>query len=237
MDIIITPQIVVSGILGGFLPSFLWLWFWLYQDRKHPEPKGLLAITFILGMITVFIAMVAERAIINSGLGDTLTIIINSVIEEVLKLGIPAIFIFNAKSIDEPIDYAVYLITAALGFAALENFAFVLSVSSTGMIGTIVSTSNLRFVGATVLHAVTATSMGLAIGWNFYKSRLKKWEAALLGLFTASALHMGFNLIIMKGSIAHIAIIHAVLWSLVVIAVILIHRMVERNERFFNHNH
>jgi RsiW-degrading membrane proteinase PrsW (M82 family) len=221
---------IIPGILGGFLPVFLWLWFWLYQDRKNPEPKGLLIITFILGMLIVFPAIYLETKVLEVVSNEFLYTIINSSIEEILKLGIPAAFLFRAKALNEPVDYAVYLVTAALGFAALENFLFILNISFTSSIVQVINASNLRFVGATVLHAVTAGAAGLAIGWNFYKEKYKRWEGAFYGLLIASVLHILFNLIIIKGAIAHIAIVHAVLWALVVVTVVLFKKMIRQHD-------
>ncbi len=45
------PKILSIAFLGGVLPSLLWLWFWIKEESKKPEPKGLLAVVFILGMV------------------------------------------------------------------------------------------------------------------------------------------------------------------------------------------
>ena len=40
---------VLLAIVGGFLPTFFWLWFWLQEDHKKPEPMRLVMKTFIVG--------------------------------------------------------------------------------------------------------------------------------------------------------------------------------------------
>jgi RsiW-degrading membrane proteinase PrsW (M82 family) len=42
------PRVVGLAFIGGIIPSFLWLWFWLKEDKKNPEPKGVLTIVFII---------------------------------------------------------------------------------------------------------------------------------------------------------------------------------------------
>jgi RsiW-degrading membrane proteinase PrsW (M82 family) len=42
------------AILGGIGPAMLWLWFWLKEDRLHPEPKALLTRVFLFGGLAVF---------------------------------------------------------------------------------------------------------------------------------------------------------------------------------------
>ena len=47
-------------ILLALLPGIVWLLFYLQEDR-HPEPKRLLALVFLLGMVWAVIAFVAEK--------------------------------------------------------------------------------------------------------------------------------------------------------------------------------
>src|SRR3989344_421870 len=47
-------------IIGaGFIPSFLWLNFYLRKDC-HPDPKGLIILTFALGMLVAPLAVAAQ---------------------------------------------------------------------------------------------------------------------------------------------------------------------------------
>ena len=55
----LTASTLFFALAGGFIPSLLWLWFWLKED-SHPEPRANLIYTFIAGMIVVPIAMVFE---------------------------------------------------------------------------------------------------------------------------------------------------------------------------------
>ena len=55
----LTASTLFFAIAGGFIPSLLWLWFWLKED-SHPEPRTNLIYTFIAGMIVVPIAMIFE---------------------------------------------------------------------------------------------------------------------------------------------------------------------------------
>ena len=48
---------LIVALVGGLLPAFLWLFFWLREDKEHPEPKGLLFFTFLAGMSTVILVL------------------------------------------------------------------------------------------------------------------------------------------------------------------------------------
>ena len=67
-DIVISdPKILILAFLGGIIPSLLWLWFWLKEEEKgKSEPSGLLAICFIVGMISVFFVLPLEKFIQNN---------------------------------------------------------------------------------------------------------------------------------------------------------------------------
>jgi RsiW-degrading membrane proteinase PrsW (M82 family) len=45
------------GLLGGLLPALLWLWFFLKEDSKRPEPKWLILAAFLAGMLAVILAL------------------------------------------------------------------------------------------------------------------------------------------------------------------------------------
>jgi RsiW-degrading membrane proteinase PrsW (M82 family) len=53
---------ILFALAGGILPALLWLWFWLKEDRLHPEPRRLIVLTFLAGMAMVAFALVLEQA-------------------------------------------------------------------------------------------------------------------------------------------------------------------------------
>ena len=55
--------------------------------------------------------------------------------------------------------------------------------------------SHLRFLGATLLHAVSSGIVGYAIAVSFYKDAQKKQFLAI-GLFFATVLHAMFNMLV-----------------------------------------
>lgn len=122
--------------------------------------------------------------------------------EEVIKYIGARRFVLKGKDFDEPVDAMIYLITVALGFAAFENILFLIpAFGSTLFEGFIVT--NLRFLGATLLHAVSSGVVGYAIALSFYRrGDQKRYLGA--GLLFATALHTLFNILVMhadKGSL------------------------------------
>lgn len=203
------------SLVGGVLPALLWLWFWLREDRLHPEPRGLVILSFIAGMIAVLPALMAEQWVCGQVVANSLSecptglsaarnvffVIIGwSVIEEILKYIASYCSALRSRENDEPIDALIYLITVALGFAALENTLFLSGAIKTGGIFEGINIGVLRFVGASLLHVVTSGFVGFCIALAFYKSRVAKRIYRSLGILGAIILHSVFNFYILDSS-------------------------------------
>ena len=106
------------AFVGGLVPALFWLWFWLREDKERPEPYLLIALAFIGGMMVVPIALPLQKYALDNFSGDNL-IFIWVIIEETLKYAAALLMILWNKEVDEPIDVIIYMITIALGFAAL----------------------------------------------------------------------------------------------------------------------
>lgn len=187
------------SLLGGVLPALLWLWFWLREDRLHPEPRSLIVISFMAGMLGVLFALPIEQWIWNLTSNMTLVIAGWAIVEEVFKFSASYFGALRARENDEPIDSLIYLITAALGFAALENALFLAGAVKTGGFVQGLDLGVLRFVGASLLHVVSSGALGFFLALGFYKrGRTRKIDAGL-GIISAIMLHALFNLFILKG--------------------------------------
>ena len=192
-------------LAAALLPTLIWLVFFLKED-VHPEPRKLLLYTFAIGAI-ISLPVLATQIIFQGVhsffpplLQTTLVLVLGlALIEEVFKF-LAAYWAVNDKSaFDEPIDAMIYMITAALGFATIENIFIIgnsFDLLNKVMLGSTLSTILLRFVGATFLHTL---SSGL-LGYYWARGRAKKTIATSLtfGLILATILHAVFNYLILK---------------------------------------
>jgi RsiW-degrading membrane proteinase PrsW (M82 family) len=46
-------QTATFAVLGGVLPPLIWLWFWLKEDTRRPEPKALIGLAFLSGILAI----------------------------------------------------------------------------------------------------------------------------------------------------------------------------------------
>lgn len=194
------------AFLGGLLPSFIWLYFLLKEDAKHPEPKTLIAFTFVAGMMAVPLALPLEYYA-KVHLGDNMSVIVAwTLIEEILKYLMAAALILWRNAVDEEPDYVIYMITVALGFASMENMLFLITPISEGNLTTGFFTGNIRFLGSTLLHVVASSAIGFALAFSAKSRPPARMIAAAVGLILAVVLHTAFNaLIINSGASASLA--------------------------------
>mgnify|MGYP001580168344 FL=1 len=191
-------------MLGGFLPSLLWLHFYLRKDL-HPEPKKRLIETFALGMLLAPLAIAAQWLFaylgaqfapgsdIASSSGFFLWAAFS---EEVVKLLAVYYLVIHIPEFDEPVDAMIYLITGALGFAEVENI-FVIYKNIPDGVSLTVQILALRTIGATLLHALSSAIVGyfLALAW-FHEPHRRKliW----FGVGAATLFHFTFNTLLLN---------------------------------------
>lgn len=193
----------------GLLPSAIWLFFFIKEHKRHPENPLQIIFAFLLGGITTFLAYYGQvflyEYILSSFAREApISIFFFAGVEEVLKwLGV-VIFVHTASKFGrfvDPMRPMIYAITVALGFAAVENIALLITHSSAveaaAASSIIFELLVLRFIGATLLHSVTSGIVGFHWAGAIVKKQNPGWHI-LAGLFIATLLHAVFNYLIIN---------------------------------------
>lgn len=218
---------LIYAVLGGILPALFWLWFWTQEDKLHPEPRMRLFFCFIGGMACVALAYFPQRWIFGE-LGSpahlTFPILLAwAAIEEIVKYGVVAIAALHSKDCDEPVDVMIYFVTVALGFAALENTAFILKDLITDGAGIIVG--NERFIGASIVHVVSSSLLGFCIALEFYKKLPWKIAMRVVGLSLAIAVHTGFNIFVVHKNGNNTMLAFGLMWMMALVILLLFEKI------------
>ena len=173
-------------------------------------------------MLVVLFALPMEQWLWNFTSNMAFVIIGWAIIEEGLKFVASYFGALRDRANDEPIDSLIYLITAALGFAALENTLFLAGAIKTGGFIQGFDLGVLRFVGASLLHVVSSGTLGFFLALGFYKRGSIKKIDACIGLFAAIILHTLFSLFILKGegSGLHTVTVFVFVWLAVILLLI-----------------
>ena len=203
--------VFLIAALGGLLPALLWLAFWLMEDRCEPEPKRYLFFCFLAGMAAVPLVLPLETAA-DIYLDGSQLLLAWAVIEELLKFGAAYLAALRFRVFDEPLDGVIYLVTAALGFSALENALFLVDPASAGDALRMLVMGDLRFIGASLLHVLASATIGISLALSFHQSAAKRRLAAAIGVILAVSLHALFNLLILTSGCGKIFLVFLALW-------------------------
>lgn len=212
------------AFLSGLIPALFWVWFWLREDSRKPEPYFLIAISFIAGMAVVPIALPIQKAAIELYSGVYLTVVW-VIIEEVLKYAIALGLILWNKEVDEPIDMVIYMLMVALGFSALENALFIFNPLAAGSYLDSALTGGFRFLGATLLHVLASGTVGVCLALSYYKTKITQVITGTIGLFMAIVLHALFNFFIMNYSGETILVVFLFVWMGIIILFLLFEKI------------
>lgn len=113
-----------------------------------------------------------------------------------------------------------------MGFSALENTLYLIEPIAKNIdIGTILITGNMRFLGATVLHSVSVTLVGVLMGLAHTFSRFWRTSYAWIGLFIATGLHTVFNYFIIQDTRQSTINAIAGVWIVAVIVILIYDRL------------
>jgi RsiW-degrading membrane proteinase PrsW (M82 family) len=188
----------------GTLPSLIWLAYWIRKDA-HPEPKTLITKTLLLGIMLSPLAIAGQLLFVqwlSRYTGISMSVLSDSpwfylwaaFVEEVVKYLAVYFIVLRSPDFDEPVDAMIYMLTAAMGFAAMENILVVNKVIGSGLAATI-GIWGLRFAGATLLHALSSALLGyfIAMAWFYFDHRKALF---IMGLTLATAFHWVFNMFI-----------------------------------------
>lgn len=217
---------IFLSLMGGVMPALLWLWFWLKEDRLHPEPKARIMLVFLAGMVSVFFVLPLEKFIFTAIFSSIsiATVILWAGTEELFKYIASYWTALKGKDLDEPIDAIIYMITAALGFSALENALFLSNLIDVGLFSQTLLTGNSRFIGATLLHTASSASIGVMIGLSYYKKPWVKKIFLFTGIASAIVLHTVFNLFIIKFQ-KDMFLVFTGVWILIIFLIVLIEKV------------
>lgn len=220
---------LVFAIVTGVIPALLWLWFWLHEDSQKPEPKGLIFLLFLMGMVSVYVVIPIQKSIGMSIDSGVILITIWAAIEEITKYFSFLLMSFKNPYLDEPVDYPIYMITVALGFVALENTLFIFKTYSESHTAVSLLTGNLRFIGASVLHVASSAVVGLSMGFSSVGGFFQRKISLLFGLMIAIALHTVFNFFIIQYKEEKIFVVFGLFWVVAVIIMLLFEKLKQMN--------
>jgi len=182
---------IAFSFVMAVIPSILLVCYYYRQDKKRPEPKGLIIKIFLLGIVCIipvfFLELLAglfNRVFIWSPVVFYLVraFVVAGFCEEFIKLRVVKKYAYNDIHFDEVMDGVVYTVVASLGLACIENILYVMNTN--------LQVAVSRAITAVPMHAVCSGLMGYYIGKAKFAESEKEENALIYkGLGIAVFLH------------------------------------------------
>jgi len=199
-------QNIINIAFYAILPIIIILYY-VYKRDRFPEPPRVVFITLILGFGITFPLLILipffEGVLENLDWGLEsnnffMSFIRAAFLEETMKFLVLIYYCLHLDEFDEPMDAIVYGVAASLGFAAYENWEYVLSASSES-ISYAKEVALIRSFTAIPLHALAGIFMGFFLMDAVFKKENRKLNL-FLSLFFPICLHGLYDLILFSNN-------------------------------------
>jgi RsiW-degrading membrane proteinase PrsW (M82 family) len=199
------PVATLAGGLMALVPLAIVLAGVRWIDRWDPEPRGILAFSFLWGagvavLVAVGVGLELDDVFASRGIAPSeflASVVQAPLLEEGAKgLGLLLVFLVARRHFDGPVDGVVYAAWIAGGFAFTENILyFGVEVQLAGGIDQdVVSLFFVRGLMSPYAHVMFTACTGLALGFAARRaSALASVGVFLLGLVPAILLHALWN--------------------------------------------
>ena len=198
------------NLILAILPPLLIAYYIYKKDKYDVEPKKLIIKSFLFGCLAIIPAIFLE--IFAEGIFTNLFLFVFfgiALVEEGVKYFFLKKYLFNKTDFNEPMDGIVYAVMISLGFATVENIAYVFNNE-----GEEFFTAVIRMFTAIPLHAVCGVLLGYFVGLAKFSDNSK--PLLYKGLFIATLVHGLYNYFIFLGQgfiFSIIALVVAIYYS------------------------
>ena len=184
----------MSTLLITIIPSILIFCYFYFSD-KFKEPKQIIAIVFVLGVLICFPAGIVNDFIVKNFQEDNdlsrrlySSFLTAAWVEELLKFLVLYFIVLRRSEFNEPMDGIVYGVTVSLGFATYENYSYVFYWAEEWGIDPY-QMAVWRSYSAVPLHGLCGCVMGFYFGMYSFTANKKYLILSLLIPYVAHGLY------------------------------------------------
>lgn len=205
-----TPSCTDSCLLAlpaALLPSALWLAAFALSSVHRERFVDIMRVALggiLLAVPVVIAELIFQQIFVGNGslpptpIGSFLYLYVGiAFVEEYAKYGLVRIVAMGRPFFNQPQDAILYLVAAAIGFAAIENTIYVASIATSATEALLVALQ--RGLTATALHVAASASLGyfLALSLRADAAR-ERFKLVAVGLLFATVLHGLYNTLIIN---------------------------------------
>jgi RsiW-degrading membrane proteinase PrsW (M82 family) len=127
--------VIWFDFIFSFLVALFWLRWFRKKDKYEKEPERLIFFAFVAGMVAIVPSAILESFLRPHDHGSTvvlptlfLSFLWVGFVEEFFKYLAVRLTVYRSKEFNEVMDGMVFMVSAALGFAATENVGYMLGL-------------------------------------------------------------------------------------------------------------
>ncbi|OGP73226.1 MAG: hypothetical protein A2V86_13215 [Deltaproteobacteria bacterium RBG_16_49_23] len=188
---------MILALLFSLLVAFFWLGKFRKMDKFEKEPERLIYLAFFAGALSTIPSVLLEIPFQTAKshhpplLGELFFLFLwVGIVEETFKFLAVRLTVYRSSQFNEVMDGMIYMVSAAMGFAATENVGYMLGFGfSVGFFRAILS-----YLAHLSFSAILGYYMGKA---KIEKNRNWVW----IGFILAVSLHWFYNFFIVAGTL------------------------------------
>jgi RsiW-degrading membrane proteinase PrsW (M82 family) len=188
--------VIWFDVVFSLLVAFFWLRWFRKKDKYEKEPERFIFLAFFAGALATIPSVLLESFFHLRDQGSTiilqdlfLSFLWVGFVEEFFKYLAVRLTVYRSKEFNEVMDGMIYMVSAALGFAATENVGY--------MLGFGYSVGFPRAILSYLAHISFSAILG------FYMGRAKiegRKNLVLVGFIFAVPLHWLYNSFLVLGT-------------------------------------
>ncbi len=192
--------LLLLSVLAAALPmiSFLIAVWWM--DRYEREPPVLVLAVFGWGAVGAVILALGGSGVLGVPVqlmvpeaGAVVGPVLIAPLAEEPAKALVLLLLLRSRHFDGMTDGFVYGAAAGLGFGMTENFLYFLSPAIAGDAGGWVALVIMRTFFSAVMHAMSTSVVGAALGWARFRGTRTLIVAGSCGLAVAMTIHALWN--------------------------------------------
>jgi len=187
---------MIIALLFSLLVALFWLARFRKMDKYEKEPERLVYLAFFAGVLSTIPSVLLEIPIQMTNIHQALLIrdllllfLWVGMVEETFKFLAVRLTVYRSNQFNEVMDGMIYMVSAAMGFAAAENVGYMLGFGP--------SVGLLRAILSYLAHL----SFSAILGYFMAKAKIEKngnylWIGFILAIF----LHWFYNFFLVIGT-------------------------------------
>ncbi|PIV20473.1 MAG: PrsW family intramembrane metalloprotease [Deltaproteobacteria bacterium CG_4_8_14_3_um_filter_45_9] len=189
--------VIWFDVVFSFLVALFWLRWFRKKDKYEKEPERLIFFAFFAGVLVTIPSVLLESFLRLHDRGSTvvlpnlfLSFLWVGIVEEFFKYLAVRVTVYRSKEFNEVMDGMIYMISAALGFAATENVGYMLGFGY-----------SVGFPRA-ILSYLAHISFSAILGFYMGKAKIEGRKNLIWAGFTlAISLHWLYNAFLVAGTL------------------------------------